>query len=67
MRADLAHRADEVFLGGRIQVLLVKRRGIERVEQLSQLAQPDLDEVCIPFAAIGIGPTAAAGHGERAR
>ena len=43
---------DEVVLGTLVQILLAERRGIERVEQLTYLPQPDLDERMVALAPV---------------
>jgi hypothetical protein len=55
-RADLANRILDVALGGGIEVFLAERGGIEVVEQLSHLAQSQLDEPVTALASVGRSP-----------
>jgi hypothetical protein len=45
---DLARPADDVFLGVAVEIAFVKRKGIERVEQLRYLVDPNLDRLRLP-------------------
>jgi hypothetical protein len=48
----LVHRqigrpADDEFLGSRVEIPLAERRGIDRVEELSQLCDADFDDLAV--------------------
>src|SRR5450631_2656770 len=51
-RADFAAGLDQVLFRTLVEILLPKRCGIERVEQLAYFAQPDLDERMVALASV---------------
>jgi hypothetical protein len=59
VRANLSYGANDVLLSRGVKALLVKGGGVERVEQLPELTQLDLDQTRTTFAAIRIEPMAA--------
>ena len=52
---QLLHCAQEIMLGIRIQIPLQKRRRVQRVEKLDDVAEVHFDEENILFATIGRG------------
>ncbi len=45
VRRQIGRPADDEFLGFRVEIPLTERRRIDRVEELSQLRDPDLDDL----------------------
>ena len=52
-RVRLARGGEDAAVGFVVELLLVKRRGIERIVQLRDLAEADLDEMGLAFAPVG--------------
>jgi hypothetical protein len=53
--------ADDELLGVGVEVLLLERRGVQRVEQLTDFAQADFDPLARPidgFGSLGVLDTA---------
>jgi hypothetical protein len=51
--ADLAHRREDIAVGVGIELLLVERRGIERIVELPDLVEAELDQDVFAAPAIG--------------
>ena len=55
VRRQIARPVDDEFLGARVDIALSERRGIDRVEELSQLCDADLYDLTAPRESVPSG------------